>query len=44
MRSVLKRVGTQVKEEVGSRGYPSPEVLEQCKSLGKALAETVLRK
>ena len=41
MVSLFKRIGTQVGKVVNSRGYPSPEVLEQCKALGKALAEAV---
>ena len=39
MKGIFKRVGTQVGEAVGSRGYPKPAVLEQCRALGKALAE-----
>ena len=39
MKGIFKRIGTQVGEAVGSRGYPNPEVLERCRSLGKALAE-----
>lgn len=42
MKSIFGRIGTQVGKPVGSRGYPSPEVLEQCESLGAALAEAVL--
>ena len=41
MKRIFKRVGTQVGEAVGSRGRPSTEVLEQCRALGKALAEAV---
>jgi flavorubredoxin len=41
MVNIFKRVGTQVGEPVGSRGRPGPEVLEECKALGKALAEVV---
>ena len=41
MVSLFKRIGTQVGEVVASRGYPSPNVLEQCKALGKALGEAV---
>ena len=41
MKGIFKRVGTQVGEPVGSRGTAQPEVLEQCKALGKALAEAV---
>ena len=41
MKRIFKRVGTQVGEPVGSRGRPSPQVIEQCKALGKALAEAV---
>ena len=44
MKGTFKRVGTMVGTPVGSRGYPSPEVLEQCRALGKALAEAVLPK
>ena len=42
MKGIFKRVGTMVGEPVGSRGYASPEVLEQCKALGKTLAEMTL--
>jgi flavorubredoxin len=41
MKRIFKRVGTQVGEPVGSRGRPSPQVLDQCKALGKELAESV---
>jgi flavorubredoxin len=41
MKGLFGRVGTQVGEAVHSRGYPSPEVLEQCTALGKKLAEVV---
>ena len=41
MKGIFGRVGMQVGEPVGSRGYPSPRVLEECKALGKALAESV---
>ena len=40
---IFGRVGTQVGEPVASRGYPSPEVLEECRALGKMLVETVLQ-
>ena len=43
MVSLFKRIGTQVGEVVASRGYPSPEVLERCRALGKALAGAVSR-
>jgi flavorubredoxin len=43
MASLFSRVGTRVRDPVGSRGYPSPDVLAQCRSLGQALAEAVLR-
>jgi len=39
MLNIFKRVGTLISEPVGSRGRPSPEVLEKCKTLGKTLAE-----
>lgn len=39
MMRIFKRVGTLVGEPVGSRGAPSPEVVEECKALGKALTE-----
>ena len=42
MKGIFKRVGTQVGEAVGSRGFPKPAVLEQCRALGKALAEAAL--
>jgi flavorubredoxin len=41
MKRIFRRVGTQVGEAVGSRGRPNPQVLDQCKALGKALAESV---
>ena len=34
----------QVGDPVASRGSPSPQVLEECKALGKTLAEIVLPK
>lgn len=43
MRDLFWRVGTLVREPVDSRGYPSPKVLEACRSLGKALAEATLK-
>ena len=39
MKGIFKRVGMMVGEPVRSRGYPGPEVLEQCKALGKRLGE-----
>ena len=42
MVSLFSRVGSQIGRPVGSRGYPSPDVLEKCKALGKTLAEAVL--
>ena len=42
MRSIFGRVGTQVGEAVGSRGNPSPDVLEKCRTLCKALAQAAL--
>lgn len=41
MLNIFKRVGTMVAEPVSSRGKPSPKVLEDCKALGKKLAEAV---
>jgi len=41
MKRIFKRVGTQVGDAVGSRGRPSPQVLDQCTALGKALAKSV---
>jgi flavorubredoxin len=43
MRRIFRRVGTLIGEPVGSRGYPGPEMLEECRALGKALAEAVAR-
>ena len=43
MASLFSRVGTQVRDPVGSRGYPDPDVLAQYRSLGQSLAEAVLR-
>ena len=42
MRSIFRRVGTQVGEAVGSRGNPSPDALAKCRALGKALGQAVL--
>jgi multimeric flavodoxin WrbA len=41
MESIFKRVGTQVGKTVESYGKPTPKVLEQCRTLGKVLAESV---
>jgi len=41
MQNIFKRIGTSVGEPVGSRGKPEPQVLEQCKALGKELAEAI---
>jgi len=43
MVSIFQRIGTQVGKPVGSRGYPSPRVLEKCRVLGETLAEAALR-
>ena len=43
MVSIFKRIGTQVGKPVESRGHPSPQVLAQCRALGKTLAEAVSR-
>lgn len=44
MRSLFSRVGRLVGEPVDSQGHPSPKVLEDCRSLGKKLAEIALQK
>ena len=44
MVGIFKRIGTQIGEPVGSRGRPNSEVLEQCKTLGKMLADVTLQK
>jgi flavorubredoxin len=41
MVNIFKRIGTQIGEPVESRGKPSQRVLEECKALGKKLAEAV---
>jgi len=41
MEDLFKRVGTQIGKTVGSYGKPTPEVLKQCRTLGKKLAESV---
>jgi hypothetical protein len=43
MVSLFRRMGTQVTEPIAPRGWPRPDVLEQCKALGRALAETASR-
>ena len=42
MLNIFKRVGTQIGEPVSSKGMPDSDVLEECKALGKKLAEAVL--
>jgi multimeric flavodoxin WrbA len=39
MTRLFKRVGTLVGEPVGSRGYPSADVLDKCRDLGAALGQ-----
>ena len=41
MTDLFRRVGTLVHEPVGSRGYPSPDVLQECNALGQALGQAV---
>ena len=41
MEGIFKRVGTQIGKTVGSYGKPTSEVLNQCRALGKKLAESV---
>ena len=41
MTSIFKRIGTQIGELVESKGMPNSDVLEECKALGKKLAEAV---
>ena len=43
MKGIFGRVGTLVGEPVASRGYPSPKVLEECRALGKTLAESAVK-
>lgn len=43
MLHLFRRIGTLIGQPVGSRGRPSDEVLEQCRALGKALAEAISR-
>ena len=43
MVGLFKRIGSQVGEPVGSRGRPGAQTLDQCRALGKALAEAVSR-
>jgi flavorubredoxin len=38
---IFKRVGTLIGEPVSSKGWPDSQVLDQCKALGKELAEAV---
>lgn len=44
MVNIFKRVGTQVGKPVGSQGKPTSQALEECKALGKALAEAASQK
>lgn len=41
MLRIFRRVGILTGEPVGSRGKPDPEVLEECRTLGRELAEAV---
>lgn len=41
MLRIFRRVGTLIGEPVGSRGKPDLEVLEECRTLGRELAEAV---
>jgi flavorubredoxin len=43
MTDLFRRVGTLVREPVGSRGHPNPDVLDACRALGQALAEAALQ-
>jgi flavorubredoxin len=43
MKRIFRRVGTLVGEPVASRGYPSPHVLQECRALGRMLAEAILQ-
>jgi flavorubredoxin len=43
MRRIFRRVGTLIGEPVESRGHPGTETLQECRALGKALAEAVPR-
>jgi len=41
MPRIFRRVGTPIGEPVGSEGRPDPQALEQCRALGKELAQAV---
>ncbi len=41
MPLIFRRIGTQVGEPLGCAGKPGKKIIEQCKALGKKLAETV---
>ena len=41
MQRIFRRVGTLVGEPVGSRGKPDAQTVDNCKALGKKLAEGV---
>ena len=41
MKGIFRRVGTMVGAPVGSRGSPSPDVLDRCRALGQALGQAV---
>jgi multimeric flavodoxin WrbA len=43
MVNLFKRVGMQIGEPVGSRGWPSPQVLEECMALGRKLGDAASR-
>jgi len=44
MLNIFKRVGSLVGEPVGSHRKPSPEILENCKALGRELAAAISSK
>ncbi|MBN1640073.1 MAG: flavodoxin domain-containing protein [Anaerolineae bacterium] len=39
MKGIFRRVGAMVGAPVGSRGHPTPQILEQCRALGRMLAD-----
>lgn len=41
LEELFKRVGKQIGKTVESKGRPSPEVLERCRSLGRELASSL---
>ena len=41
LESLFDRMGTKIGDTVESKGKPEPEILEECKTLGKQIADSI---